>query len=98
MKKRYWKITGWDSTKKLFEYEVPIGLITMKSMEQLLKALAAKYLDEYEIISCYTKKRTKLHLELLEVKKSADHINRRTTFSCGINPYVVALVEEREED
>ena len=90
--KRYWKIQGWDSTKKLFEFKVKLGQITENGMNDLLRALTAKYaLDDSEIISSYAKKRTKIHSNYLEVQRLT---GKKYTLSCGTNPYVIAVVED----
>ena len=88
---RYWKIQGWDSTEKLFEFKVKRGQITENGMTDLLRALTAKYaLDDLEIISSYAKKRTKIHSNLLDVQRLN---GKKYMLSCGTNPYVIAVVE-----
>ena len=89
---RYWKIQGWDSTKKLYEYKVKLGQITENGMKELLRTLTAKHaLTESEIISCYAKKGTKIHSDLLEVQRLS---GKKFTLSCGTNPYTIAMVED----
>ena len=88
---KYWKIQGWDSTKKLFEFKVKLGQITENGMFNLLRALTAKYaLNDSEIISSYAKKKTKISSDHLEVQRLSGSVY---TLSCGTNPYVIALVE-----
>lgn len=89
--KRYWKIEGWHSANKIFEYKVKHGQITENRMKELLRALTAKHaLTESEIISCYTKKGTRIHSDLLEVQRLS---GKKYTLSCGTNPYIIAMVE-----
>jgi hypothetical protein len=87
--KRYWLITGWSSTKKLCEIKKPFGLFTDKGMAALLRTLTAKYaLPDSEIVGCYAKAGTKLHLNLLQVEWDG----RSGMLSCGHNPHFVAQV------
>ena len=87
VKPKYLMIEGYDSQTQIYERKVPIGSITERQLEALLKALAAKAGLEYdEIVGAYAKRRTKIANDLLEVTKDA------TTFmySCGLNPYFTA--------
>jgi hypothetical protein len=89
---KYWKIQGWDSTEKLFEFKVKLGQITENGMFALLRALTAKYaLTDSEIISSYAKKKTKISASYLEVQRLS---GKKYTLSCGTNPYVMAVVED----
>jgi len=90
--KRYWLIKVYDSTDILFESKVPFGQITSNGMKELLRVLTAKYaLTEKEIIGCYTKRRTKIHTDLLEVRCDT-RITGKYILSCGNNPYSIATI------
>lgn len=85
--KKFWIISGWNSTKKLCEFRVPLGSFTEKGMASLLQALTAKHaLTESEIIGCYAKANTKLHSDLLEVQQ----YSRPFTLSCGLTIHFIA--------
>lgn len=87
--KRYWLITGYDSTKTLCEFKVPQGSFSDKGIAALLQALTAKHaLTDDEMIGCYAKAGTKLHSDLLEVEWD----DRSGILSCGLNPHFVAQV------
>lgn len=89
---RYWKIQGWDSTTKLYEYKIKVGQITENGMKELLRALTAKLaLTESEIIASYAKKGTRIRQNYLEVQVPS---GRKYTLSCGTNPYTIAVVED----
>ena len=89
--KRFWKIKIYDGTSLLFQRKVLYGQITESSMINLLRVLVAKHsLNEDEIIEGFAKKRTKIHSELLEVKR----LNGGPYgFTCGDSPYAIAVVE-----
>jgi len=60
-------------------------------MHDLLRVLVAKHaLNEDEIIGSYAKKRTKIHNELLIVNRLNGDLYG---FTCGDNPYSIAVVE-----
>ncbi len=86
-----WKITGYNSTKLIFEFKVPFGNFTEKGMCRLLKALVAKHaLTESEIISSYAKKNVKIYSPLLETHRSS----KPYSLSCGTSLHVRATVVE----
>ena len=90
-KKRYWKIQGWDSTTKLFEHKIAVGVVP--DIKILLKVLTAKVaLTEEEIISSFVKKGTKSHCDHLVIQNLQGN---KFMWSCGSNPYVIAVVEEQ---
>ena len=91
-KKRYWKIQGWDGTRKLFESKVGAGQITRNRMKELLRTLTAKIsLNDTEIISSYAKKGTTIHYDHLIVQVLTGN---RFAMSCGTNPIVIAVIED----
>ena len=89
MSKRYWRIRGYESTKKIFDKTLSIGQFNGKQIEDCLKALAAKAgLNFDEIIGAYTKRRTKIANGLLDVQWDAKY----STWTCGSNPYFMAAI------
>ncbi len=91
-KKKYWRIVGRDSTKKIFEESVPLGSFTDGQMEKLLQVLAARAgLSFQEIIDAYSRTNSRRYRPLLEVKRQS---RPKFTLSCGSNPYFVATVIE----
>ena len=92
-KKTYWRIVGYDSTKKIFESEIPIGFFTDKQMRNVLRVLTAKAGLTYdEILDSYVGRNTKRYRSLLEVQVPT---NPPFSLMCGSNPHFVATVIEK---
>ncbi len=90
-----WLIRGYDSSVPIYETRIDVGQITENQIKALLMALAAKAGLTYdEIVGAYAKKRTRIHNELLCVKKDGQH----PTFTCGTNPHFVAANAEGNPD
>lgn len=91
-KKWVWVITGWDSTKKIFEAEIPKGNITDRKLEELLRTLTVKHsLTDREAIACFLKKNARAYSPVVEITHSGPPL----TLMCGSNPYFVATVRGR---
>lgn len=89
--KFYWIIEGFDSSKMIFSKRVPVGSLTERQLESLLKALTAKAGLEFdEIVGAYATKRTKIYNRHLEIQKYNDDERRTTVRWCGNNPHFVA--------
>ena len=92
-KKAYWRIVGYQSTRKIFETELPIGLYTDKQMSNVLRVLAAKAgLNYEEILDSYVGRNTKRYRSLLEVQVQS---KPKFCLMCGSNPHFVASVIEK---
>jgi hypothetical protein len=88
---QFWKIQIYDGLNVLYERKVLFGQITESSMSDLLRVLVAKHsLNESEVIGSFAKKRTKIHNNLLEVKRLT---GGPYGYTCGENPYAIAVVE-----
>lgn len=83
---QHWVITGYESTKKIYEQRVEAGLFNEGQIEALLMALAATDLNFGEILGAYARKRTKLSNNLLTVHRETT----RYMFWCGQNRYFAA--------
>jgi hypothetical protein len=91
--KRFWRIIGYDSTKRIFEKEVPHGSMSEKQMADALRALASRAgLTFDEIVDCYLRTNAKGYRSLLEVQVSS---RPKFSMSCGSNPHFIASVVER---
>lgn len=89
VKKRYWRIRGYDSLETIFEKTVELGHFTENQMKQLLRALTARAgLNESEMIGAFAKRKTEIANDLLLVQ--ADPLY--PTYSCGVNPHFDASV------
>ena len=91
--RKYWRVIGYDSTRRIFEEDIPLGTFTERQMAEALRALAARAgLTYSEILDCYAKRSSKRYNALLEVQVDA---RREYSMSCGSNPYFIASVVEK---
>ena len=89
--KRNWVIEGFDSTRLIFRYSVPLAALTQRQAEEVIRFLVAKHgLSDDEIVGCLVKKNSLLRMEHLEVQRSSIPT---FSISCGSNPYVIARVQ-----
>jgi hypothetical protein len=78
--KRYWRIEGYDSTRRIFKTRVELGQFTDSQIKGVLRALVAKAgLTDDEIVGAYAKRRTKIANDLLCVHHDSLHF----TYMCG---------------
>ena len=92
-KKTYWRIVGYQSTKKIFETDLPYGLFTDRQMSNVLRVLTAKAgLTFDEIIDSYVGRHTKRYRSELEVQVQG---KPKFCLTCGSNPYFVASVIDK---
>lgn len=90
-----WEIAGYDSTTTIFRTTIPTGTITNNQLHALLSALVAKHgLTDEELVRCFLKRGTKSHLEHLDIKQETNYEKRKTSYSCGTNPFFVARLIE----
>jgi hypothetical protein len=90
---RHWLIRGFDGHTKIDEKRIDLGQLSEKQLKPILKALATKAgLDFDEIIGAYATRGTKIANDLLRVQRDGPH----SRFSCGDNPYFIALIAEGE--
>ena len=91
-KRKYWRIVGYNSTRKIYEDTMLLGCCSEREMEALLRALVAKAALTYEeIVDSYAKRNTRRHASHLEVQRDA---GARFILNCGSNPYFTASVVE----
>lgn len=92
-KRRYWRIQGHDSTEITYERRIPIGQLSEKQLQELLKALTAKAGLTYdEIVGAYATRRTEIANDLLQVHRDRPNPH----FWCGNNPYFDACVVDED--
>ena len=93
MNKRYWEVTVWSSAKQLKQLHIPVGQITPEKLQELLRALTAKYsLTDEETVKCFLKRNTKSYLPHLEIHKEKNDSLRTMSYMCGTNPHCYARV------
>ena len=78
-----WHIEGWDSTKLIFERDVP-GNMYEPEIERILQRLVARHLTPDEIVDASLRKNARNWSPLLE------RIGRGTPIHFGQNPYYIA--------
>lgn len=67
MPQPFWKIQGYDGLEKTFEQTIPFGSLSEKEMIALLQRLAARHLDDEEVVSASLRKNAcgyEAHLEV----------------------------------
>ena len=83
----YWLIRGYDGMTKIYEKRVPVGQLTENQLKAVLMALTAKAgLSFDEIVGAYVKKATRMHNDLLCVRRDGPYCR----FFCGTAPYFIA--------
>jgi hypothetical protein len=91
------EITLFSGMNELFRTEIPIGCITDQQLKDLLRCLVGKAsLSFQEICDSYVKRNTRKYVSHLEVNSECNRT--RTIFSCGSDPYAVAIVKHRSDD
>ena len=48
---QFWKITGFDGSRTVYERQIPLESLSKAEMIGLLRLLAATHLDEREVVS-----------------------------------------------
>ncbi len=81
-----WKITGYDGDQTVYERRIRLGSISEAGMITLLKCLAARHLDEDEIVESSLRKNAKEPPSHLEVRKDASGLWTTGTKTNG-RPY-----------
>ena len=91
MKKKYWKILGYESTDEINEFKIPIGQITENKLCEFLRVLVLKHssLSNGELIGGFLKKNAKGYNPLLEVHKDVQN----KMYMCGSDIHFVAKAE-----
>ncbi len=83
---RCWHIEGYEGLTKIYDRKLSIGYFSEAQLKSLLMALTAKAgLNMDEVVGAYVRKNSKIHNNLLVVKRGF-----RAEFSCGENPYFIA--------
>lgn len=89
---RFWTITVWDSTQRLFERTIPASYIGDSQLEALIRTLVAKHgLTDDETVSCYLSSRAPATRTHLDIRREHGSIH---ALHCGDNPYVTAIITD----
>ena len=93
LRKEYWRIVGYDSTRKIYEDEVLLGCYTEREMKALLRALVSRAsLTFREIVDSYARSNARRYRPLLEVHRQS---RPKFALTCGSNPHFIASVVEK---
>ena len=87
-----WKITGCDGAETVWEGEVPSGMMTESEMKVLLKRLAAKHLDQDEIVASSLRKNAKGRMNHLDVHENVGGKPALMTMGTG-HHYTARIVD-----
>lgn len=95
--KKVWQISIQESGRDIAPpLEIPITHITDNKVMELLRTLVAKYtLNDHQIANGLLMEHIKQYDPLLKIQKTTNHKSKTTSYSCGVNPYVVARVREK---
>lgn len=80
---KFWKIVGYDSTRKTFERVLPLGLLSESEMTTLLQRLAAASLTPDEIVRASLRTNAKEYAPLLEAQQEGKPPAKRFSISVG---------------
>jgi hypothetical protein len=90
---KFWRIAGYHGTDQIWSRDIPVGSMTERQLESLLRCLAAcAGLTLDEMPGAFAKRGTKIATTLLDVHR--DRVNY--TFMCGSNPHFVACIVEHD--
>lgn len=93
MKKRYWRVRGYDSLSPIFDKTVSVGHFSESQIQLLLQVLAAKRgLSDEEIVGALARRGTRISNDLLAVHKDPN----QPTWMCGSDPWFTASVVGEE--
>ena len=88
---RFWRIDIEKGMEKISSMIVPVGQISDKKIEELLKVLICKYmLDDEEALSSFCIKSTKRHQDLLKFYRSTD--NKRIYYSAQMSSFSIIIM------
>jgi len=85
-----WHIRGYDGTTEICNQTVPVGQMSQKKLEELLRALAGRGLSSCELANAYANRNTKRYNGFLQVRTENYDVKRRTNYYCGQNPHYSA--------
>jgi hypothetical protein len=97
MAKKFWKISGYEGTRKLFETVLPLGSLSEREVTALLQRLAATALTPEEIVNASLRRTAKSYAALLEPQQERRQHGGRFLISVGVaNNYVASVWDANE--
>jgi hypothetical protein len=88
----HWKIAGYDGAKTVFEQSIPEGSLSEPEMETLLQRLAARHLNDGEVVAASLRKNSAGYRTDLEIRKNQG--GRYCLMTSGSGAHYTAVIEE----
>jgi hypothetical protein len=95
--KRYWKVVGYDSTKKVFEKVMPLGFLSEVEMTVMLQRLVAATFTPDDIIRASLRSSSRYYAPHLEAQTESGPPPKRFSISVGYSRHYVASVWTADE-
>ena len=92
---QFWKISGYDGDRHLYERKIRLGTMSESEMTTLLQRLAARHLDFDEVIDSSLRKNAKGCSDHFEVRKITGRKRGLGTTATG--HHYTATVEEDKD-
>ena len=89
---QFWKINGYDGAQLVWERLIPAGILSEAEMIFLLQRLAARHLDDDEVVNSSLRKNAKGYLSHLEVRKSIGR--KHALMTTGTGHHYTATIQE----
>jgi hypothetical protein len=86
---QYWVTRGYEGAERTFERHIPVGHLSEKEVEMLLKRLAARHLTEDEIVDSSLRKNAAGYAPHLEVHSGRDGMS-----TIGTDFHYIAVVRD----
>ena len=90
-----WKIAGYDGDRTVYERQIRLGSMSEAEMIVLLQRLAARHLDEDEVVASSLRKNAKEYLSHLEVRKNTG--GKCALMTMGTGHHYTARIEEGKD-
>ena len=78
-----WKIAGYDGGRSVYERIIPYGSVIRSTMILILQRLAARYLDDDEVVVSSLRKNSKEYPNHLEVQENTGGNSAIMTMETG---------------
>ena len=92
MTQRYWKISGYDGSRTVYERSVPEGALSESEVVTLLQRLAARHLSDDEVFSSSLRKNSHGFTPHLEIGRNTGE--KPALMTTGSGHHYTATIEE----
>ena len=90
-----WKIVRYDGGRFVYERIIPYGSVSRSTMILIIQRLAARHLDDDEVVDSSLRKNAKEYLNHLEVQENTGGTPAIITMGTG-HPYTASITEGKE--